>query len=257
MTDRPTDRPDSLRERFLQLAQELGGYQSAARATFRCKQVFRGVDLENKRVLEIGAGVGVFSAYAVVSGARKVLALEPEIAGSTRGYKAKIQQMAERLGAGSFEVRADTLQAYRPGDNVFDVVLSYNSVNHLDEPMCIELNRSEQARSVYSELFRKIRDMMTPGGLLIICDCSRHNFFADLGMRNPIARTIEWHKHQSPRVWMRVLRPLGFRRKSLSWYRMYPLRKLGWLAANAVAAYFQASHFRLVLENLPQSSAGS
>lgn len=248
MTNMPTDRPESLKERFLQLAQELGGYGSASRAMFRCAEVFRAADLKGKSVLEIGAGAGVFSAYAAVSGARKVVALEPEVAGSTVGYKAKIEQMAQRLGSGNLEVCGDTIQAYEPKGNLFDVVLSYNSVNHIDEPACMELHRSEQARAVYRAIIGKIRDMMPPGGLLIICDCSRHNFFPLLRLRNPMCPSIEWHKHQSPRVWIKIISPLGFHKKSLSWYHMYPLRNLGWLASNRLTAYFQASLFRLVLE---------
>jgi cyclopropane fatty-acyl-phospholipid synthase-like methyltransferase len=222
MSEAPSDQSASPMDRALRLAKQFGGYSSIERARFRCEQVFKGLDLSGKAVLEIGAGAGIFSAYAAASGARRVVALEPEIAGSTEGFQAQIHQVAEKLDLPALEVRGDTIQEYESGQEKFDLVLSYNSVNHFDEPMCVELRRSEKARSVYREIFEKIRDMTTPGGLLVICDCSRRNLLGDLGIRNPVAPTIEWYKHHSPGTWVRMLQPLGFSRRRLSWYLMHP-----------------------------------
>lgn len=241
-------RKDSVEERFSQLAQELGGYGSVSRALFRCAEVYKGVDLAGKAVLEIGAGAGVFSAFAAINGANRVVALEPETAGSSEGYQFKIQQMAHGLGATNLEVRGDTIQEYEANGTVFDIVLSCNSVNHFDERMCMELHRSEEARQAYRKIFARVREMMKPGGLLILSDCARHNFYPDVGLSNPICRSIEWHKHQSPSLWGELLSPLGFRKKSLSWYRFHPLRKLGWFGSNRLAAYFLTSQFRLILQ---------
>jgi len=232
---------------FERLAVDVAGYASPERAIFRCRETFRGVDLAGKTLLEIGAGVGVFSAYAVTQGAKHVVALEPEAAGSTEGSLAKIRRMRAELGVGNFDVVAQTIQGYEPGGRTFDAVLFYNSVNHLDEPMCMALGHSEEAREVYRRLFRKIAAMMNPGAWLVLLDCSRHNFFPMLGLPCPFARNVEWKKHQSPRTWTRLLEPLGFTRDTLSWYRPYPLRRLGVVAANSLVSFLLSSHFRLVM----------
>jgi len=242
-----TQSADAIRSRFERLAVEIGRYASAERAWFRCRRTFRGVPLAGKSLLEIGAGAGVFSAYAITQGASHVTALEPELAGSTEGYVSALGRMQAGLGAEDFEVLPDTIQAFDPGDRKFDIVLSYNSVNHLDEPMCMELRRSEEAREVYRHIFRKVAGMMVPGGHLILADASRYNFFGMIGLRAPLAPTVEWEKHQSPRTWLRLLEPLGFRKVALSWRRNYPLRYLGPLGANRVVNFFLSSHFRLVV----------
>jgi len=236
------------------LATRLAGYATPERALFRCRQTFLGVDLEGKQVLEIGAGAGVFSAYAAAAGARHVVALEPEAAGSTAGAASAIQAMRQELGAAHFEVRAETVQNYDSQGRFFDVVLLYNSINHLDEGACMALGHGEEARAAYRALFDRIARRMGRGARLIIADCSRHNFFGMLGLRSPLAGSIEWSKHQAPRTWARLLEPLGFVRERLDWYTFHPLRHLGCLAANAVVSFFLSSHFRLVMryEGRPQ-----
>jgi 2-polyprenyl-3-methyl-5-hydroxy-6-metoxy-1,4-benzoquinol methylase len=232
---------------FDALAVRLGGFKSPERVRFRCRETFRRLPLAGRRLLEIGAGAGIFSAYAITQGAAHVVALEPETAGSTEGSVGKIHQMQDALGAANLEVSAATIQTYDSGGRLFDIILCHNSVNHLDEPSCTALGESEEARESYRGIFRKLAGMMSPGGLLVLADVSRHNLYPMIGLRNPIAPNIEWHKHQAPATWARLLEPLGFRKHMLSWYRYHPLRWLGPLAANRVANFFLTSHFRLVM----------
>jgi SAM-dependent methyltransferase len=232
---------------FGQLAMRHAGYKSPERALFRARQTFEHLDLAGKSLLEIGAGPGVFSAYAVVMGARWVAALEPEAAGSARGAAAAIRLMQQGLGAANFEVRSETIQDYDSQGRLFDLVLLYNSVNHLDEHACATLLESEASKEAYRAVFGRVARLMTPGARLVIADCSRHNFFPMLGLKNPLARSIEWHKHQTPCTWDELLRPLGFARERLTWYSYYPLRHFGRMLANRAASFFINSHFRLVL----------
>ena len=52
------------------------GYSSL---NHRCKQIFQHVcGLDGKTMLEIGAGEGLFSLWAVANGVEKVILLEPE-----------------------------------------------------------------------------------------------------------------------------------------------------------------------------------
>lgn len=219
----------------------------AARAFYRCRWIYKGVQLAGKRVLDIGAGMGIQSAYAIARGAKCVVAIEPEAAGSTKGSVSIIRRIQHQLGAPHFEVVTETIQNYDSAGQTFDIVLSHNSVNHLDESRCMALGHSEQAREVYRGIFRRITEMMVPNGKMIITDCSRRNFFRSLGLKSPLMPQIEWEKHQTPRTWTKLLEPLGFEKEHLSWYTFYPLRHLRGLLDNATAAFFLGAIFRLVL----------
>jgi hypothetical protein len=139
-----------------------------------------------------------------------------------------------------------TLQQFDPDRAKFDVLLLHNSVNHLDESACMALGDDDNAWQTYLAIFEKLRDLAAPGATLILADCSRHNFFGLVGMRNPFARSIEWQKHQPPEIWIRLLERCGFANPRLSWTTFNSLGSLGRVAlGNRLAAYFLMSHFRL------------
>lgn len=238
---------DNAMDRFVAAVSELTGFKSPKRALFRCRQTYRSVKLKGKRVLEIGAGAGVFSAYAAVTGASRVVALEPELAGSTAGYTAHIHHMRDALGMSGFEALPLTFQDYNPGDEKFDVVLSVNSINHLDEPMCERLLHDEEARRVYRGLFEKLSRLCSAGASIIIEDVSPGNFWHRLGLRGPVSKTIDWRKHQTPKVWAKLMEEVGFVNQCLHWRKYWPLRYFGPFAANRLIAHCLGSHFRLVM----------
>ena len=49
---------------------------------FYINSIFAGVNFENKNVLDIGSGTGIYSIYASLSGAKNVVSIEPETEGS-------------------------------------------------------------------------------------------------------------------------------------------------------------------------------
>ncbi len=156
--------------------------------------------------------------------------------------------MKAGLDAPNLELFEDIVQNYDCGERKYDIVLMHNTVNHLDEPMCEQLHYSSKAKRIYRDIFKHISSMMSPGGKLIIADCSRHNFFQLIRLKHPITPQIEWKKHQAPKTWVSILDPLGFVKEDLSWTVAYPLRKFSLLLSNRIAAFFLFSHFRLVLK---------
>lgn len=240
---------------FALLAVEVAGYKTPQRAVARCRSTFRGIELRGKDILDVGAGTGVLSAYAVVSGARRVVALEPAADGSSAGIDDRLARMRDGLNQAQFIVSRQSLQEYLPKAAEFDIVVMYNTVNHLHPAACGRLHRDPNAVRSYQRLFEHVRRLLRVGGLLLIADCSRHNFFGMFGLKNPLAPMIVWPAHQSPRTWERVIVPLGFTRRWLSWYVPYPLRRLPWLTASGAANYFLWSHFVLVLEYSDENEA--
>lgn len=216
----------------------------ADRLLHRCRWVLGPVDLPGARLLEVGAGSGVLSGYALQAGADEVVAIEPEAAGSTEGYLSNIRQLADTLADARLRVLPCTLQDF-DGPGPFDAVVLDDSINHLDEPACEVLHRDPAAREVYLHLFGRLRELLRPGGDLVICDCARRNAWADLGLRNPICGSIEWQKHQQPALWAKLLGQAGLETVAVRWTPLYRLARLGRLAGNAAVSYFLTSHFRL------------
>src|SRR5262245_6485905 len=224
-------------------------YSTPERLRFRMDELFGEVDFRNRKVLDIGGGTGLYSFYAAACGAKKVLCLEPEADGSSPGVAEKIGRLKQLLGNTNVEFRPLTLQAFKPQGERFDVVLLHSSINHLDETACIHLLEDPKFRTIYQELFAKIFALSSEGARLIICDCSRYNVFPLLGLRNPFAPTIEWHKHQAPRVWAELLEGVGFVNPRISWRTFNRLGRWGAaLLANPLAAYFLSSSFCLRMD---------
>jgi cyclopropane fatty-acyl-phospholipid synthase-like methyltransferase len=228
-------------ERWQDLVAEAGAHPG--NRLHHARQVFGDVELAGKRLLDIGCGSGWESFYASCLGAT-VVGLEPEAAGSASGSRAEFERGVAKLGLNDIRIVPSTLQAY-DGTDLFDVVLSVSSINHLDEDACTRLHVDEAARAEYRSLLGKLAHLTSPGGTFIAIDCGRKNLFASLGLRNPILRSIEWGKHQQPELWAELLTECGFQEPSIRWLTFNSLRGAGRLLENRVAAYCSTSIFRL------------
>ena len=232
--------------RFYEAAVRLGIYSTTSNLRRHLRYLFDGVELRGQRLLDVGGGAGLLAVYAAVRGAEAVC-VEPEAHGSTSGVTAKFSQL--RLAVGpqlAVELVSAPIQDYLSTPRRFDVVVIANAINHLNEEACIRLRVDPAAQSAYQDLFSALFRALNPGGWLIATDCSSANFFSAIGVRSPFMPDIEWHKHQPPRVWDRLLQRCGFAPATVRWSAPNTLGWLGRLVfGNRVAAYFVLSHFRL------------
>jgi SAM-dependent methyltransferase len=226
--------------------QRLWGRHGFAALDWQCRELL-GVSQLRGRVLEIGAGEGLMSLWMLHAGARSVTSLEPEAAGATDGVAARAEAHRRALNVAreEWDYRPDTLQTYT-GEGGYSLILSHASVNHLDEEACVRLREDPAARARYVELFRKVRDLLEPGGLFVLADVARENYWAKVGRKSPWAPEIEWEKHQEPMTWGDVLADAGLRTVSWSWFHpFYGTRRLAPLLRNRLAARLLASMFLL------------
>jgi len=215
---------------------------------FHCEWLFDAVELQDRTMLDIGAGDGRYSFYAACAGAKRVVSLEPEGEGSRTGMQDGFERARSLLGLQHVEFEAKRLQDYEARGATFDIVLLHSSINHLDEPACIRLPDDPAARETYRSLFGKLAALSAPGGTLIVTDCSNENLFARLGIKNPVAPTIEWHKHQKPEFWAGMLAEAGFASPRIRWMSFNTLRSAGRrLLGNRPAAYCLTSAFCLTM----------
>jgi SAM-dependent methyltransferase len=235
-------------EKYLSAIAGLGLVPGVGSARSRFGYVFAGTDLEGKRMLDIGGGRGIYSFYAAAAGAREVVCLEPEAAGVSANVKGHFEQIRSEFPGAPVTLDTRTIQEFS-SPAPFDAVLMYASVNHVDEDACIRLPKDEKAREAYKKEFARIASLLVPGGKLLISDCSSRNFFALLGMRSPVVPTIEWHKHQRPEVWARLLEESGFRSPKIRWEPVFGCGPaVEALTGNAAAAYLLKSVFHLTVE---------
>jgi SAM-dependent methyltransferase len=216
--------------------------------------LFGGVSFANKTVLDIGGGVGHFSFYAAVRGARHVVCLEPETEGSNAKMRDMFNRIVATLNVSNVERLPITIQEFEAVPGAFDIVLLHNSVNHLDEEACINLRQDKRAADVYRGLFHKLATLMSDNGTLIIADRTPNNLFPRLGLKHPLSRSVEWHKHQPPEEWARLLKEAGFTDEKVRWSAFNSFGPLGWrLLANRTGAFFFKGHFGLQMRKQPMN----
>jgi len=248
---RATPERHAPREALLHTLRRVGAIRDERVTRALMDSLFRGIDFEGKRVLDIGGGDGVYSFYAAAMGAAEVVCLEPEAAGSIGGELSMFERSRAEMPHLPVRMVGQCVGDYADPAG-FDIVALIASINHLDEPACERLHRDTSARAAYRRIFRHIASLTKPGGRVIIADCTRYNFFAALGLTNPLCRTIEWQKHQTPETWASVLAEAGFCKPRISWeplYRLGPAVQA--MLSNKVAAWFLKSCFRLEMERCP------
>jgi SAM-dependent methyltransferase len=247
----PADPSVTAAERIRQIGQEMGLWNHGFDFARFAAQLFRDIDFPNKTMLEIGCGKGMLCLWAALHGAH-TMGLEPLAEGcydSSECHQA-FRSMAEQLNLPQARILPVTVQAFDSPKNYFDVVLSVASINHLDEKSCIALDESTAAVHEYQNIFRNIAAMMKLGGKLIIMDAARHNFFGDLGLRNPMSPNIEWFKHQQPEFWARLLSECGFGRPDIRWASGKLLRYAKIKFLPQALSYCGQSIFRLELTRI-------
>jgi cyclopropane fatty-acyl-phospholipid synthase-like methyltransferase len=235
-------------EKVLKAICRYGAYSNPRRLGFYFeKYLFQGTNYQGKTLLDIGGGRGVFAFIAALSGASRVVVMEPEADGSSSGMIKGFYELFEILGRpANIELTTKVLQEFDRKSQRFDIVLMHNSINHIDEEGCAHLTESEEARQRYRAYFELLADVSKPGAKLIVCDCSNKNFWAQAVGVNPIMPMIEWDKHQPPEVWAELLSQRGFQHVRTSWGSFNTLGAFGRIAlGNRWAAYLTCSLFRL------------
>jgi SAM-dependent methyltransferase len=238
-----------LKKKYLRIATKEGLATSEGNLAFYLDYLFHGIHFLGKSMIDIGSGSGIYSFYAAIMGAKDVVCLEPEAEGSNSETLRVFKQLSRALSLNNISLQRVRFQDFEPCNKRFDIILLHASINHLDEQACIKLRYDEYARMKYGSIFEKLNKIAKPSAKLVVFDCSRFNFFASLGIKNPFFPMIEWQKHQSPEFWRNMLSNYGFTNAKISWASFSFLRKPARiLLGNRFAAYFLSSSFLLVME---------
>ena len=199
--------------------------------------------LKGARVLDVGCGRGTTTFYAALCGAKEVVGLDPEASGSTKGATQTFSKIREELGLHQCILEPVDFMAYNT-ETPFDLILLYNSINHIRE-VTSDIRCDESARRSQNRVISQIAKTLKPNGWVILCDAGRRNLFGDLGLRSPLAPTIGWKTHQTLGAWRRLLAENGFGDFCHNWYVPYIVPWAGILLDNPVSNYLTFSHFVL------------
>lgn len=229
---------------FFQAVRELNLSRSTGGLKFYLDNLFEETNLKDKRILDIGAGSGVFSCYMALAGAKEVIGLEPEMEGSRNNYISKFQQLKDKLNITNVTLKPLTFQDFNGEGEEFDIILLHHSINHLNENACIALAKSPAAREEYKKIFQKLLSLSSKEGIIIIADCSCKNVFPALGIKNIFTPTIEWHKHQTPELWSHIMEKTGYKVFKTKWVSPSQLGRAGnFFLGNKICSFFIHSHF--------------
>lgn len=221
----------------------------------RAREVFDGLPIAGKRVLDVGAGIGTYALYLRrVGGAREVVALEPSA--GVGGHADIGERLRQRVaaatgpdapgGPGGVEIVEQTFQAYAPAAP-FDVIVLLNSINHLHETRA-PLDLDPVAHTAFEAVFAKLRDWLVPGGTLLINELDRRcleRYTSRIGVPRLFTRRIDYDLHQAPATWADLARGAGF--TDVRWRGVTPrrLRRLGRLGRHPVVGFATNAMFVL------------
>jgi len=118
--------------------------------------MFSGIDLNNKYILDIGAGIGGVDTYLAQNHTVTILGVDPERMLVERATQRANDLKQSFQGSVTFELcENNNLAQY--ADNTFDIVMSRSAILHVPHA---------DKQSYFAEMLRVLK----PGGLLIIDD---------------------------------------------------------------------------------------
>ena len=247
---------DSVEKKYVEFMSSKRFIRNAQKFRFYMDEYFlKDMDFKCKTVLDIGGGNGAIGFYCAIKGADKVVVMEPEFDGSTAGVIKQFEEISERFPNLPVTMTTKVLEEYDTKEK-FDIIIMHDSINHIDEELCVVLHKDEAAKKKYLAFFELIANYCSQKARLLIADCSNKNFFHAVGIKNVFVPSIEWEKHQEPKVWGKLFQQVGFITKSTKWASFSSLGVLGKLIlGNSWGAYFTSSHFRMILEYHPDKNS--
>lgn len=209
---------------------------------YHFNEQFRGLEVRGKRMLEIGCGSGALSLYlASVLDVGHLDAIdEAEGEGNPVSILETLETTVHTLGLKNITVMKKDIMQFHPSEP-YDIVVSNNAMHHVCEHGLLKWDI--RARKKYVEIFKHLKGLLKPEGVLLLREYSRYTIWQFLPGRYD---EVEWSLHPSKGEWLRVLRQAGYRNISHRYACPYALRLGAALVRNPIvqALNYPCFHIR-------------
>ena len=206
--------------------------------------IYRDIDLDNKKILDIGGGNGLASFHALDSStSSSAWVVDPIAEGSNDLMFEQYDSMKKNYDPDRIAFHRDYVDTLQDPDT-FDIIVMHNTINHIGEDILEDIPHNNDAYVEYVRRLKKILDRLSSNGILIVADCGSKNFFGQIGLKSPFAPSIDWHLHCEPGVWKEMIEEIGFSHIKTKWTARREFGSFGnFFLANRVCSYFLNSHF--------------
>ena len=229
---------------FDNLLSEAGITRSNGYDFYFSSYIYKDINLDGKKILDIGGGNGLASFHALDNSSNcSAWVVDPIAEGSNELMFEQYESMKKNYDPGRINFHRDYVDTLLE-PNTFDIIVMHNTINHIGEDILEDINNSSEAYAEYVSRLKTILDRLSSDGTLIVADCGSKNFFGKIGLKSPFAPSIDWHLHCEPGVWRKMIEELGFSHIKTQWTARREFGVFGKIfLANRTCSYFLNSHF--------------
>ena len=209
------------------------------------KEQLRGIDLSQKKILDIGCGKGMVAAYiCLLYPEANVSAIdEDEGNGLDQGSLKIIHEAKSKFILNNLTILKKDFWEIDFELDSFDVILANDSLHHI-----VEYNvkdETQKQKENWLKAFLKIKKYLKPGGHLILREVSVFNFWNHTNLKLLFSH-MTWEIHPSLKFILETLKEAGFIDVQYSYLVNYKLRILTkLLEKNFLYGYFLNPTFHI------------
>ena len=165
---------------FDNLLSEAGITRSNGYDFYFSSYIYKDINLDGKKILDIGGGNGLASFHALDnSSSCSAWVVDPIAEGSNELMFEQYESMKKNYDPGRINFHRDYVDTLLE-PNTFDIIVMHNTINHIGEDILEDINNSSEAYAEYVSRLKTILDRLSSDGTLIVADCGSKNFFGKI-----------------------------------------------------------------------------
>ena len=211
------------------------------------KEIDKRVHLKNKKVLDIGCGIGKhLILYNLMGKTKFCWGIDSALGiGSTKDSLSTFQKTIQALNLKNIQTLEGDILTYNFGDNKFDVITAIYSVHHIIVTKKNML-KDRNAEKEFSNLFKKIANLLNEQGVFVLYEISRFQITKSLKfyLKSGKPNEMDYKTKHSVKEYMTILKKCGFSQVYTKYYTpTYYLNKFKFLFTNPFVGFIINSPF--------------